>query len=173
MIRPILQLGNEGLRRRSIPVTRFPNESLDSLIEDLAETLRDAQKKFHYGRGIAAPQISELKRVIFIDTVSVSEALINPEIIWESDEKIKVWDSCLSFNLAFFVLLERSHHLRLSYQDTRGRKLTLDATEDLSELLQHEIDHLNGILAVDRMKSKKIMMRSEWEKRRLDVRNRH
>jgi peptide deformylase len=114
-----------------------------------------------------------LKRVIFIDTVSVSEALINPEIIWESDEKIKVWDSCLSFNLAFFVLLERSHHLRLSYQDTRGRKLTLDATEDLSELLQHEIDHLNGILAVDRMKSKKIMMRSEWEKRRLDVRNRH
>ncbi len=156
-----------------MPVTSFPDKALDSLIEDLTETLHEAQKKFHYGRGIAAPQIGELKRVIVIDTASISDPLINPEIIWQSDETIQVWDSCLSFNLAFFVLLNRSQHIQLSYQDTKGRQLRLDATEDLSELLQHEIDHLNGILAVDRMRAKKIMMRSEWERRRLDARKRH
>jgi peptide deformylase len=166
MIRSIFQLGNEVLRGKSLPVTGFQSEYLDNLIEDLAETLRDAQKKFHYGRGIAAPQIGELKRVIFIDAPRLKAPLINPEIVWESDRSIEVWDSCFSFNLAFFVLLDRSNHIKLDYMDKSGRKRTLDAKEDLSELLQHEIDHLNGILAIDRMKEKQIMMRSEWAKKK-------
>ncbi|MCW3981200.1 MAG: peptide deformylase [Candidatus Bathyarchaeota archaeon] len=164
MIRPILKLGNEVLRRKSQPVMDFQNRHLDSLIEDLADTLRHTQKKLHYGRGIAAPQIGKLKRVIFIDTPSFKAPLINPEIIWASNAKIEIWDSCFSFNLAFFVLLDRSFQVRLNYMDKNGKKQTIDAKEDLSELLQHEIDHLNGILAIDRMKEKKVMMRSEWEK---------
>jgi peptide deformylase len=165
MIRPILQLGNETLRKNSLPVRDFQSSDLESLIEDLSNTLQEAQKRFGYGRGIAAPQISELKRVIFIDTEVFRSPLINPRIVRVSDRKFEVWDSCFSFNIAFFVLVDRHYRIRVEYLDQGGKGQVIDAENDLSELLQHEIDHLDGILATDRMKDvRKIMMRQEWEK---------
>lgn len=166
MLRPILQLGNEILRRKSLPVTEFRSRALESLIEDLSDTLNEAQKRFGYGRGIAAPQLGELKRVVLIDMPSFKSPLINPRIVQVSDRKFEVWDSCFSFNLAFFVSVERHHSIKVEYFDQQAEKYVIGAKDRLSELLQHEIDHLDGILAVDRMKdAKKIMMRSEWERR--------
>ena len=91
--------------------------------------------------------------------------LINPEIVWKSDREFEVWDSCFSFNVAFFVLVDRYYRIKVEYFNQEGKKQTIEAEDKLSELLQHEIDHLDGILATDRMKDKKkIMMRTEWEK---------
>lgn len=165
MIRPILQLGDETLRRKSAPVKDFHSTDLDNLIEDLSNTLQDAKKRFGYGRGISAPQINQLKRVVFIDKPGFKSALINPTIMKASDKKFEIWDSCFSFNLAFFVLVDRNFSVRVEYFDQEGRKHVIDAEDKLSELLQHEIDHLDGILAIDRMKNTKgIITRSEWEK---------
>jgi len=165
MIKPILQLGNKTLRKKSSPVKDFHSRDLEILIEDLSDTLHEAQRKFYYGRGIAAPQIGELKRVVFIDMPEFKSSLINPRIVWASDRKFEVWDSCFSFNLAFFVLVDRYYSVKVEYFDQEETKHTIEAEDKFSELLQHEIDHLDGILATDRMKDKKkIMMRSEWEK---------
>ena len=164
MIRPILQLGNPVLREPSLPVQEF-NRDLKCLIDDLAETLQDAVQRFGYGRGIAAPQIGELERVVLIDTPSFSSALVNPAIEALSPATFEVWDSCFSFDVSFFVLVDRLWNVKVEYSDLKGNRQTLEAKGDLSELLQHEIDHLDGVLATDRMKSNKaIMMRSEWEK---------
>ena len=165
MIRPILQLGNETLRKKSSPVKDFNSKDLENLIEDLSDTLQDAKKRFGYGRGMAAPQMGVLKRVVFIDMRGFKSALVNPTITKASDKKFEVWDSCFSFSLAFFVLVERHYNVKVEYCDREGKKHVMDAEDELSELLQHEIDHLDGILAIDRMKdTKRVMMRSEWEK---------
>jgi peptide deformylase len=165
MIRPILQLGNENLRKKSLPVEDLHDEHLKRVIEDLRDTLNDARRKFGYGRGIAAPQIGELKRIIFVDTPDFKTAMINPRIMGASEEKFEVWDSCFSFSVAFFVLVDRHYGIKVEFFDENGKKRVAEAQDKLSELLQHEIDHLDGILAVDRIKdSRKIIMRSELEK---------
>ena len=165
MIRMILQLGNPALRRKSSPITNFSNEYLERLVEDLSDTLQDAEKRFGYGRGIAAPQIGELKRVVFIDMPGFKSPLVNPRITWSSDAMFEVWDSCFSFNVEFFVLVDRHCSIKVEYIDGKRKRQAIRAEGDLSELLQHEIDHLDGVLATDRVKDKKkIMMRSELEK---------
>ena len=93
--------------------------------------------------------------------------VINPEITWKSEEKIIVWDACLSF-LSIFMQVERHRDIEVRYQDLQGEWHTIRAGEerDLSELLQHEIDHLNGILAVDRITDMRTLCtREEFEKR--------
>ena len=164
MIKPILQLGNPVLRKESLPVQDF-NRDLKCLADDLADTLSDAKKKYGYGRGIAAPQVGELRRIVFIDTPDFRSALVNPTITGLSPATFEVWDSCFSFDVNFFVLVDRLWNTKIDYSDLKGNRQALEAKGDLSELLQHEIDHLHGILATDRMKNKKaVMMRSEWEK---------
>jgi len=164
MIRPILQLKNEILREKSSPIKDFHSKDLETLIDDLSDTFHDAKRRFSYGRGIAAPQIGELRRVVLIDMPSFKSPLINPRILWTSDRKFEVWDSCFSFNVAFFVLVDRYYSIKIEYFDREGKRQVIEAQGKLSELLQHEIDHLDGILAIDRMKDKKkIMMWSEWK----------
>lgn len=164
MIKPILQLGDPILRKESLLVQDF-DWNLKCLVDDLSDTLSDAKERYGYGRGIAAPQIGEMKRVILIDAPSFKAPLVNPEIVWASNEMFEVWDSCFSFNLDFFVLADRHCRIGVEYSGLDGEKNTFAAEGELSELLQHEIDHLDGILATDRIRNKKaIMMRSEWEK---------
>jgi peptide deformylase len=164
MIKPILQLGNPVLRRESVPVQDF-NWDLKCLIDDLADTLVDAKQRYGYGRGIAAPQIGELKRVVFIETPDLKSALINPTMTGLSPAMFEVWDGCFSFDVSFFVLVDRLWNIKVDYCDLKGNRQALEAKDGLSELLQHEIDHLDGVLATDRMKSKKaIVTRAEWEK---------
>ncbi len=156
------------MRERCGAVTDATSPETRSLVRDLADTLAYWRAETGYGRGIAAPQIGELQRVIFLKLPGAEPwPLINPEIIWRGEEKIVVWDACLSF-LSIFMKVERHREIRVRYQDLDGRILEVEAGEerDLSELLQHEIDHLDGVLAIDRVTDvKTIVTREEFEKR--------
>ena len=167
-IRTILQLGDPGLREVAKKVNDPAAPEIRVLVEDLSDTLAYWKKTTGYGRGIAAPQIGSNLRVIFLKLPG-EEAwpLVNPEITWRSAEKIIVWDACLSF-LSIFMQVERHREIKVRYQDLHGEGHEIDAGEqrNLSELLQHEIDHLDGILAVDRIIDIKTMCtREEFEKR--------
>ncbi len=139
-----------------------------TLIADLSDTLAHWRKVTGYGRGIAAPQIGANVRVIFLRLPGEAAwPLVNPEITWCSKEKIVVWDACLSF-LSIVMQVERNREITVKYQDLGAEWHEVRAGEgrNLSELLQHEIDHLDGILAVDRITDMKTMCtREEFEKR--------
>ena len=116
----------------------------------------------------SAPQIGAAKRVIFLQLPGAEPwPLVNPEITWRSEEKIVVWDACLSF-LSIFMQVARHREITVRYQNLHGEWKEIRASEerDLSELLQHEIDHLDGILAIDRITDMRTMCtREEFEKR--------
>jgi len=121
-----------------------------------------------YGRGIAAPQLGVSLRVIFLRLQGEEPwPMVNPVITERSAEKIVVWHACLSF-LSIFMQVERHREITVRYQDLTGEWHETCAGDErnLSELLQHEIDHLDGILAVDRITDMKTMCtREEFEKR--------
>lgn len=171
-VRRILQLGDPLLREECIAVENARSVEIANLVSDLADTLAHWRAETGYGRGIAAPQIGMLRRVIFLKLPGEEPwPLINPEIVWRSEEKITVWDACLSF-LSIFMQVERHREITVRYQGLQGETLQVDAGEDrnLSELLQHEIDHLDGILAIDRVvDTKTICTREEFEKRYRDL----
>ena len=137
-------------------------------MKDLADTLAHWRATTGYGRGIAAPQIGVAQRVIFLQLPGAEPwPLVNPEIIERSAEKIVVWDACLSF-LSIFMQVERHREIKVRYQDLQGewQEIQAGAEKDLAELLQHEIDHLDGILAVDRITdTRTLCTREEFEKR--------
>ena len=167
-VRSVLQLGDPGLRVVAARVADAGAEEIRSLVSDLAETLAHWRARTGYGRGIAAPQIGAAVRVIFLQLPGAEPwPLVNPQITWHSEDKIVVWDACLSF-LSIFMQVERYREISVRYQDLRGEWQEVRAGEekDLSELLQHEIDHLDGILAVDRVTDNRtICTREEFEKR--------
>src|ERR1700756_2398731 len=171
-LRPVLQLGNPLLRQKSVRVEDPTAQEIRNLIQDLADTLAHWRSVTGYGRAIAAPQLGELQRVIFLRIPRTDPwPLINPEIIERSEEKIIVWDACLSF-LSIFMQVERHRRVTVRYQKLDGEAVEVAASEEnnLSELLQHEIDHLDGILAIDRVTDvKTIVTREEFEKRYLDA----
>jgi peptide deformylase len=171
-VRPILQLGNPLLRQKAVTVYDPTSREVRSLVQDLADTLAHWRSKTGYGRGIAAPQLGALQRVIFLKLPEAEPwPLINPEIVERSAEKIIVWDACLSF-LSIFMQVERHRRITIRYQNLGGDTLEFEAGDDrnLSELLQHEIDHLDGILAIDRVfDTKTICTREEFEKRHRDA----
>lgn len=167
-VRDVLQLGNPKLREPSETVSQPQSPEIAELIQDLADTLAHWRAETGYGRGIAAPQLGILKRVIFLRLPGEPAwPLINPEIIERSTEEIVVWDACLSF-LCIFMQVERHRDITVRYQDAQAQfhEVRAGAEKNLSELLQHEIDHLDGILALDRVTDPKtICTREEFQKR--------
>jgi peptide deformylase len=146
-IRPILELGDPILRVISQEVTD-PSAAFATL-DDLRDTLHEFQRMHGFGRGIAAIQIGVAQRVIYIEIEGQILELINPELTRTSAERFIMWDDCFSFpNL--MVKLERSHFVTLRYQDRTGEWREIEAEGAFSELLQHEVDHLDGVLSIDR-----------------------
>ena len=167
-IRTILQLGDPGLRAVAARVADPTAPEIRSLVVDLADTLAHWRASTGYGRGIAAPQIGAARRVIFLQLPGAEPwPLVNPEITWHSEDKIVVWDACLSF-LSIFMQVERHREIVVRYQDLQAewQEVRAGGERNLSELLQHEIDHLDGILPVDRITDIRTMCtREEFEKR--------
>jgi peptide deformylase len=167
-VNTILQLGDPRLREVALPVADPAAPEIAALVTDLADTLAHWRATTGYGRGIAAPQLGVMQRVCFLQLPGEKpRPLINPEIVEHSAEKIVVWDACLSF-LSIFMQVERHREIIVRYWDLHGMKHVLRAGDDrnLSELLQHEIDHLDGILCVDRITDiKTLCTREEFEKR--------
>jgi peptide deformylase len=163
----ILLLGNPLLRERSSIVTEFESEETFRQIALLKKTLDEFRRSNGFGRGIAAPQIGILKRVIALDLGKGSFVIVNPQIISVSGSKFTMWDDCMSFP-DLLVRIERDSSIDLKYEDEKGiehKWVHLGQAE--SELLQHEIDHLDGILAIDHaLDASSIIYRSEYEKNR-------
>jgi peptide deformylase len=170
-IQTVLQLGDPRLRETAKRVVDPSSAEIRALVEDLADTLTYWKNTTGYGRAIAAPQIGSSLRVIFLQLPEAEPwAFVNPQITERSEETIVVWDACLSF-LSIFMQVERHRKIKVKYQDLQGEWHEIEAGEErnLSELLQHEIDHLDGILAVDRITDiRTICTREEFEKRHRD-----
>ncbi len=163
----ILLLGNPALREKCSPVRSFGAERLESVVQDLRDTLEDFRRRNGYGRGIAAPQIGVTERLLFIDA-GAPLAMVNPQIVRRSRKTMTLWDDCFSFP-DLMVKVKRHLAISIRYQDLRGRRHTLEADGAISELLQHEVDHLDGILAIDRaIDVRHIAYRSELAKREKD-----
>ena len=147
-IREILLLGNPKLYEVSLPLERSELDAIAGLVRDLHDTLLDFRRRYGAGRAIAAPQMGVMKRLIYMH-VDRPVAFINPVLDAKSEEMIEVWDDCMCFpDLLVKVRRHRSCRVRSKDQDWIDQEIRLE--DDLSELLQHEYDHLDGILAVSR-----------------------
>lgn len=160
MIKKVLLLGNPDLYKMCEPVST--KEDLSSIIEDLRDTLFDFRKKYNAGRAIAAPQIGFFKRLIYMNIDDTPTVFINPVIEFPDDESMEVLDDCMSFpNL--FVKVLRYKRCNVKYYDENWKYQEVFLEGDLAELLQHEYDHLDGILATMRAKDDKSFLMKEQE----------
>ncbi len=134
------------LRQRARRV-RFIDGSIHKLIKDMIETMHDAP-----GVGLAAPQIGIPLRVIVIGMPEQEEiALINPEIVRRRGERL-VDEGCLSVP-GYMGQLKRSESVTVKGRDRNGKEIRIKADELLAQALEHEIDHINGVLYIDRLDS--------------------
>lgn len=132
------------LYKKSIEIT----DSQDPFIRGLVLNMRDTLEK-HKGIGLAAPQVGVNKRVILVKLWREEYVLINPRLTSASREKEMGEEGCLSLP-GVFLNLERSKKVRVKAQDQNGKKIKIKAKGLLARVLQHEIDHLEGILIKDR-----------------------
>lgn len=147
-VKQILLLGNPDLYEVSEEVRYEELESIKSIITDLHDTLVNFRKEHGVGRAIAAPQIGVRKRLIYMN-IDKPVAFINPVLTFIEEEEMELWDDCMSFpNL--LVRVKRLKKSVINYRDENWNDCSMNLEGDLSELLQHEYDHLNGILAVQR-----------------------
>ena len=162
-VREIIQLGNPLLRQRSRAVEHF--EAAENTLADLRDTLHDFQQRNGFGRGISAVQIGVPERLIYLEIGGRKYALVNPVLRRAGCSQILVWDDCFSFP-QILVRLVRAAQVEVEYADTSGVACTVAAEGDFSELLQHELDHLDGVLAIDRAVDKNsFATRAEYERR--------
>jgi peptide deformylase len=147
-VRKVLLLGNPQLYKVSEEVKESELESLKTTTQDLHDTLMDFRAKYNAGRAIAAPQIGVMKRLIYMH-IEKPTVFINPVLKNLSDKMIQVWDDCMSFP-DLLVRVLRHQSCTIEYFDENWTHHSLKLVDDLSELLQHEYDHLNGVLAVSR-----------------------
>ncbi len=169
---PIVSLPDKILRQKTRSVTRFDGE-LQHLIDNMIETLREAN-----GVGLAAPQVGQPIQLAVILTLPEEDdegneiedtrelfVIINPEIFWRSKETTKGIEGCLSIP-GYVGEVERHESIRVRGQDRHGRKLRLRLYDWTARIFQHEIDHLNGELYIDKLTGpENIWTEEEFEKR--------
>lgn len=146
MERNILLLGDPKLYEASVPVGR--EEDLSQLKQDLHDTLMAFRRTYHAGRAIAAPQIGVQKRVLYM-YIDKPVLFLNPVLRFPDEEMMEVLDDCMSFP-TLYVRVLRHKRCIIDYFDETWQPHSLSLEGDLSELLQHEYDHLDGILATMR-----------------------
>lgn len=146
---PILVTGAAALARPSVPIEQG-DPGLAGAVADLTATLADFRARIGFGRAISAPQVGINQRLIVMDLGDGPVAVVNPEIIWRSDETHLVWDDCLSVP-DVLVQVERHRSISVRHQNETFETIDLECLPaDVAELLQHEIDHLDGVLMTDR-----------------------
>jgi peptide deformylase len=147
-IRDILLLGNPRLYEASEPVQENELKHLPAVVADLHDTLLGFRRKYGAGRAVAACQIGFAKRLIYM-FIDRPVAFVNPSLESRSEEMIEVWDDCMCFP-DLLVKVMRHKRCIIRFRDLSFKEHTMKLEDDLSELLQHEYDHLDGILAVSR-----------------------
>ncbi|NTV30685.1 peptide deformylase [candidate division WWE3 bacterium] len=160
---PIKQFPFETLRQKAVKLTKseLADPTLQKMFDDMMETL---ENEYPMGAGLAANQIGIIKRFIAInvevsDDVFLKQILINPEIIEASKQTDLDWEGCLSFvneegSPDQWGLVRRSTSVKLKALDRDGKAIEIKAADFYARLLQHEIDHLDGVLFIDKLESK-------------------
>lgn len=148
MERKILLLGDPRLYQVSEEVKKEELEDLRSVYEDMFDCIKGIRRDYGFGRAIAAPQIGVCKRMICILT-DKPYVIINPSLEFLGDEKMEVMDDCMSFP-GLLVRVCRYRHCILRYRDENWEMQEMKMNDDMAELIQHEYDHLEGILATMR-----------------------
>ena len=141
----LLLLGDPRLYQTCDPIREdeLPMVMTD-IVPDLHTVMQDVRAKYGFGRAIAAPQLGYMKRVVYMN-ISRPVVFINPVFSALSDDLFELWDDCMSFpNL--LVRVKRHRSLTVTYRDEHWQEQVWNLTDDLAELLQHEVDHLDGVL---------------------------
>ncbi len=147
-LKDLLQLGHPLLYQISDPVLKAELPLVENWVNDLHNVMEEIRSKYNFGRAIAAPQLGIMKRVIYMN-IEQPTVFINPEIVAKSEEQFELWDDCMCFpNL--LVKVKRHRSITLKYLDENWETKAWEMKDDLSELLQHEYDHLDGILCTMR-----------------------
>jgi peptide deformylase len=154
-ILPIKKYPAKILREKAKKIKDPLNPEVVQLIKDMIETLKNAE-----GLGLAAPQVGKSLRLCIIEEPPETEKgqstlhiLINPKITTYSKEKSKIEEGCLSFPGKFYVV-SRPSSVKVRFLDETGKNVKIKADGLLARALQHEIDHLDGILITDKLKNK-------------------
>jgi peptide deformylase len=140
----IITYPNDILRKKAQEVENVLDPNIQKLAEDMTETMKEGK-----GVGLAAPQIGQSIRLITIDVKDEPLILFNPKITFFSKKKEDGEEGCLSLPKKFGQV-ERSHKVRVKAQDLKGNKIKFKAEGLFARVLQHEIDHLDGILIIDK-----------------------
>jgi peptide deformylase len=147
-LKDLLLLGNPTLYQVSEPVQKSELPLVSEWVADLHNVMEEIRAKYNFGRAIAAPQLGIMKRLIYMN-INKPVVFINPEFTFLSDEMFEVWDDCMCFP-SLFVKVKRHKELTIKYLDENWQPQEWKMKGDLSELLQHEYDHLDGILCTMR-----------------------
>lgn len=159
-VKDILLLGNPKLYESCTPIKKGELKEIKDVVADLHDTLMEFRKKYNTGRAIAAPQIGVMKKLVYMHIKS-AVVFINPVLDDFSRKTIQLWDDCMSFP-NILVKVKRFENCRITFRDLKWKEHSIILEEDLSELLQHEVDHLNGILAIQRaIDNKSIILKSQ------------
>lgn len=146
----VLPLGDPRLRDVSTPVADVTDPAFVEAARRLQAALEAFRAEHGFGRAIAAPQIGIPKRFVSLDLGQGPFVIINPQITWASPETFTMWDDCMCFP-SLLVRVRRHRSISVRYADEQDRPREWNRLDQAtSELLQHEIDHLDGVLAIDR-----------------------
>jgi peptide deformylase len=144
----LLLLGDPRLYQVCDPVLPDELPLVKVWVADMHHVMQQIRERYHFGRAIAAPQLGIMKRLIYMN-IDRSVVFINPVLSYLSDETFELWDDCMSFpNL--LVRVARHKQITIDYLDENWQPQQWQMTDSLSELLQHEYDHLEGILCTMR-----------------------
>lgn len=144
----LVLLGDPRLYESCEPVLHSDLPFIKEWVKDLHNVMTEIRAKYQFGRAIAAPQLGIMKRLVYMN-INEPVVFINPKIVRSSEEKFELWDDCMSFpNL--LVKVERHKSIVVNYLDINWQPQSWEMTDGLSELLQHEIDHLDGVLCTMR-----------------------
>jgi len=165
----IAQLGAPVVRERAVEIADIHDPQLQALIDDLFATVADEN-----GMGIAAPQVSVSKRIIILSPKPNSRypyaptmeptVMINPEMLWASSEIEKDWEGCLTVP-GIRGLVPRHQAIRIHYHTRQGVMVETAYEGFLARVFQHEVDHLDGVVFLDRVESTKdLITEKEWQR---------
>lgn len=166
----VAELGHEILRKKAkaVDIQEITSPDFQDLLDDMIATLKDSS-----GVGIAAPQIYESKRIMVIHSSPSPryptapnfgpEALINPRILKKSSNKVRGWEGCLSFP-GIRGMVPRHESVEIEYTDRLGKKQKKSFRDLIARIFQHEYDHLEGVVFLDRIKGKDIVTEKEFLK---------
>jgi len=156
-------LGNPILRQKCRCVSDVQSSDVKETVRELEDTLNEARCELGFGRGIAAPQVGSTLRIVHIN-VDEPMFLLNPKITHKSEQTFEVWDDCLSLP-SLLVRVQRHCDITIEFMNLNGENQTLNVSGDMSELLQHEIDHLDGLLILDRATGDNpVYIKREWKR---------